>query len=131
MKVLVFNCGSSTLKFQLVELSPVGTAGPRTRSLARGLVDRIGESATRSFARGGAEARRERVAIDSHDQAVEEVLGWLAEGRDGAPREFDAVGHRVVHGGDRFRTSVLIDDEVVAALDELSDLAPLHNPACV
>ncbi|MBI2361153.1 MAG: acetate kinase, partial [Deltaproteobacteria bacterium] len=111
--------------------SPVGTAGPRTRSLARGLVDRIGENATRSFARGGAEARRERVAVDNHDQAVEEVLGWLAEGRDGAPREFDAVGHRVVHGGDRFRTSMLIDDEVVAALDELSDLAPLHNPACV
>lgn len=131
MKVLVFNCGSSTLKFQLVEVSHLGAAGPKTRSLARGLVDRIGENATCSFARAGGEPRREPVAIDDHEQAVEEVLGWLARGQDGAPLELDAVGHRVVHGGDRFRTSVLIDDEVVAALDELSALAPLHNPACV
>lgn len=131
MKVLVFNCGSSTLKFQLVEVSPLGAAGPKTRSLARGLVDRIGENATCSFARVGGEPRRAPVAIDDHEQAVEEVLGWLARGQDGAPLELDAVGHRVVHGGDRFRTSVLIDDEVVAALDELSALAPLHNPACV
>ena len=130
MKVLVFNCGSSTLKFQLVEVSPSGAAGPKTRSLARGLVDRIGENATRSFARSG-EPRREPVAIENHEQAVEEVLAWLAQERDGAPREFDAVGHRVVHGGDRFRTSVLIDDEVLAALEALSELAPLHNPACV
>ncbi|MBI2998287.1 MAG: acetate kinase [Deltaproteobacteria bacterium] len=131
MKVLVFNCGSSTLKFQLVEVSPLGAAGPKTRSLARGLVDRIGENATSSFARGGGKPRREPVAIENHEQAVEEVLGWLAQGRDGAPWEFDAVGHRVVHGGDRFRTSVLIDDEVLEALEALSDLAPLHNPACV
>src|SRR3990167_1738398 len=131
MKVLVFNCGSSTLKFQIVEVSPLGAAGPKTRSLARGLVDRIGENATSSFARGGGKPRPEPVAIENHEQAVEEVLGWLAQGRDGAPWEFDAVGHRVVHGGDRFRTSVLIDDEVLEALEALSDLAPLHNPACV
>lgn len=131
MMVLVFNCGSSTLKFQLVEVSPAQAAGPKTRSLARGLVDRIGKDATCSFALAGGEPRPEPAAIENHERAVEEVLGWLARERKLAPRALDAVGHRVVHGGNRFPGSVLIDEEVVVALDELGDLAPLHNPACV
>jgi acetate kinase len=131
MRVLVFNCGSSTLKFQLIEISPAGALGPKTRSVARGLVDRIGQNATCSFALAGGEPRPEPAAIENHEQAVEEVLRWLAREQGHTPAGIDAVGHRVVHGGDRFTASVLIDDAVIAALAELSDLAPLHNPACV
>ncbi|MCH7577464.1 MAG: acetate kinase, partial [Chloroflexi bacterium] len=74
---------------------------------------------------------RETVPIRNHDEAVRRVFAWV-DAQDGkALRKPDAVGHRVVHGGDRFATPVLIDDEVIAAIEDLNELAPLHNPACV
>ena len=120
MKILVINCGSSTLKFQLVE-----TDGDTTRRLARGIVDRIGGQSALDFAPAHGEPHRETAAVGDHDQATRRVLAWLASvSLLGA---LDGVGHRVVHGGDRFLEPTLIDDEVIEAVEALTDLAPLHN----
>jgi acetate kinase len=124
MKVLVINCGSSTLKFQLVETDGVA-ALDRQRRLASGIVDRIGGQAALEFEVGDREPRRETAAVADHDVATRRMLAWLQSiGLLGA---LDGVGHRVVHGGDRFLEPTLIDDEVVAAIEALTDLAPLHN----
>jgi acetate kinase len=125
MRLLVINCGSSTLKFQLIEAEG-DAALDRQRRLARGIVDRIGAPASLEFAGEGREPHRETAAVADHDEATRRVLAWLesvgllADGLDG-------VGHRVVHGGDRFLEPTLIDDEVVEAIEALTDLAPLHN----
>jgi acetate kinase len=120
MKILVINCGSSTLKFQLIE-----TDGDTTRRLAGGVVDRIGGRANIDFAPADGEPHRETEAVGDHDQATRRVLAWLDS--VGLLGGLDGVGHRVVHGGDRFLEPTLIDDEVVAAIEALTDLAPLHN----
>ncbi len=127
MNVLVLNCGSSSLKFQVIE-SDSSVPGTPDRRLARGLIDGIGEKAMCRFESTGSRPHAEEVFIRDHDEAVRKVLTWL-DSNHGA--SLDAVGHRVVHGGDRFTTSVLIDEEVIAAIEVLNDLAPLHNPACL
>jgi len=124
MKVLVINCGSSTLKFELIE-SDGDTATDQQRRLAGGIVDRIGESAVLEFAVVDGESHDETAPMAGHDDATRRVLGWLES--VGLLGGLDAVGHRVVHGGDRFWEPTLIDDEVVAAIEALTDLAPLHN----
>jgi len=133
MKVLVLNCGSSSLKFQVIEPHTAAVPGERDRRLARGLVDRIGGKAACTFV---CDPYRETVLIRNHEEAVRRVLTWLDSNNAAVPgmttiRNLDAVGHRVVHGGDRFITSVLIDNEVIAAIEALNDLAPLHNPAAL
>jgi len=126
MKVLVINCGSSTLKFQLIETEG-DAALERQRRLARGIVDRIGGRAALEFAVDGGGTDRETAAVSDHDEATRRVLDWLGSvGLLGAGA-LDGVGHRVVHGGDRFAEPALIDDEVVEAIEALTDLAPLHN----
>lgn len=124
--VLVLNCGSSSVKFQVIEVERDG----RDRRLARGIVERIGEGAAATFACDGAPPRREAVPADSHAGAVRRIVEWLSA-EDGAgplpARRIDVVGHRVVHGGERFRESVLIDAEVMRAIEALETLAPLHN----
>jgi acetate kinase len=127
MRILVLNCGSSTLKFQLIETDPA--PGSTERKLAGGLVDRIGGNAAYRFAGAGHDAAESTVAIDDHDQAVRAVIEWLDS--IAALRRPDAVGHRVVHGGDRFIGPALIDDGVLAALAALCELAPLHNPGAL
>jgi len=125
MKILVINCGSSTLKFQLIETEG-DAAGDRQRRLARGIVDGIGGPGAVDFAVENGESRRSSVAAADHGEATGGVVAWLesvgllADGLDG-------VGHRVVHGGDRFLEPTLIDDEVIEAIEALTDLAPLHN----
>jgi acetate kinase len=123
MKILVINCGSSTLKFQLVETD--GDAAASQQRLARGIVDRIGGQATLEFAGEGVESHREDAVVADHDEATRRVLGWLES--VGLLASLDGVGHRVVHGGDRFVEPTLIDDEVLEAIEALTDLAPLHN----
>ncbi len=121
--VLVLNAGSSSLKYSLVDAAS-------GRSVAGGLVERIGES-TGSLRHSGpnGESRTER-RIGSHEDALHAVLdAFESEGPSLDEVELAAVGHRVVHGGDRFADPVLIDDEVVKAVAELVPLAPLHNPA--
>jgi acetate kinase len=126
MKILVLNCGSSTLKFQLIEAASIKD---KYRKLASGLVDRIGEQASYRFEVGGSQSETKNAEVPSHEAAVRLVIEWLQSksGRDA----IDAVGHRVVHGGDQFVTAVRIDEAVIAALESLSDIAPLHNPVAL
>lgn len=125
MKVLVLNCGSSTLKFQLIETEGLAAA----RKLARGIVDRIGGPTAYSFKTDGGVPEERNLPVADHEAAVRLVIDWLrARPELGS---IDAVGHRVVHGGDRFDDSVMINDAVIAALEALCELAPLHNPGAV
>lgn len=131
MKVLVLNCGSSSLKFQVVDPDKATVAGRPHQREARGLIDRIGGLATCTFESARGAPRREAALIRDHEEAVQAVLAWLDSTQATALRNLDAVGHRVVHGGDGFATAVLIDNGVIAEIEALNDLAPLHNPACL
>jgi acetate kinase len=127
MKILALNCGSSTLKFQLIEIGSEAAAPGQGRRLAGGIVERIGERAGIDFAVERGERLRQPAAAADHAEATRHVLDWLASTGLLAPRGLEAVGHRVVHGGDLFVEPTLIDDEVLAAVEALTDLAPLHN----
>jgi len=132
VKILVINCGSATVKFQLIEMAGGAGGIDGHQKIARGLVDRIGANASCVFSSAGGDPYRDDVAVRDHDAAVEKILHWLHGGRqDAAAGAFDAVGHRVVHGGDQFISPVRIDDGVIAKIEALSDLAPLHNPAAL
>jgi acetate kinase len=128
MRILVFNCGSSTLKFQLIETGRASGSSDDEK-LARGIVDRLGAHASCRFTAGTARPTESTLPIHDHDQAVGAVIQWLDSGTEFSPPE--ALGHRVVHGGDRFVGPALIDDAVVAELEALSELAPLHNPGAL
>ncbi len=129
MKVLVINCGSSTLKFQLIETSVESASAGQTRKLAGGLVDRIGGASSCHFEAAGSAPLQNRLNVPDHDKAVALVIQWL----DSVPelRSISAVGHRIVHGGDQFTSAVWIDERTIEILDSLCELAPLHNPAGV
>ncbi len=132
MNVLVLNAGSSSLKFVLFRTDPDRMARDEDERLAHGIVERIGGHALIRFDAAGGSQLREAVAVRDHRGAVARVLEWLASEDSGVPiggvGEIDAVGHRVVHGGERFRHSVLIDDEVIRGIEDNIELAPLHNP---
>jgi acetate kinase len=131
MKVLVLNCGSSSVKFQLVETDGASSSAGTDRALARGLVENIGGTAILRYEAEGRPAVKETAEILEHKIAVERVLALLAREDTGVIKdraEIDAVGHRMVHGGEHFKTSVLIDDAVLRAIEECFDIAPLHNP---
>ena len=132
MNVLVLNVGSSTLKFQLIRTDARRMAEDSDERLASGSIERIGGEAILTLARPGAAAAVEAAAIRSLREAVAAVLDWLLSDASGpalASRDqIDAVGHRVVHGGEAFRASVLVDDDVIRQLERAFDLAPLHNP---
>ncbi len=126
MNILVINAGSSSLKYQLLN--------PETQQvLAKGLCERIGIDGKFTYKPEGKEAIKEAdVAMPTHNEAIKAVLDALVapgNGVIGSMKEIDAVGHRVVHGGEKFAKSVLITDEVMAAIEECNPLAPLHNPA--
>ncbi len=125
MKIIVLNCGSSSIKYQLFDL-------PSQEVLAKGLVDKIGlkGSLIKHSRKDGTEVKLEGEILD-HQQGIEYLLGILISKKYGSINdlnEIDAVGHRVVHAGEKFNGSVYITKEVVAALEECIDLAPLHNP---
>jgi acetate kinase len=129
MKILVLNSGSSTLKFQLIETSSMSDSPVKERKLARGVVDGIGGASAVRFEAAGAAPVEEAAAIRNHYEAAVKVIAWL-KSQPGIGR-FDAVGHRVVHGGDQFTASVRLDEHVINALESLGEIAPLHNPASV
>ena len=125
MKIIVLNCGSSSIKYQLVNM-------PENEVLAKGLVDKIGlkGAAIKHKRNDGKDLKVEGEILD-HQSGIEYLLGVLIDkefGSLGNLNEIDAVGHRVVHGGEEFSGSVKITPEVVAALEKSSELAPLHNP---
>ena len=126
MNILVINAGSSSLKYQLLN--------PETQEvLAKGLCERIGIDGKFTYKPAGKTAIKDAdVAMPTHSEAIKAVLDALVDKDNGvvaSMKEIDAVGHRVVHGGEKFAKSVLITDEVMAAIKECNPLAPLHNPA--
>jgi acetate kinase len=130
MRILVLNCGSSTLKFQLIEVAAIsGSATTADKKLARGIVDSIGGSSALRFEVGGSAAKPERATVRNHQEAVGKVIAWLESRSE--QLAFAAVGHRVVHGGDRFKAPVRIDDDVIKTIESLAELAPLHNPSAL
>lgn len=135
MNVLVLNCGSSSVKFQLVQTDGELAAAGRDRALARGSVESIGGPALLRYEAperpAGAVSVRETDEILDYKAAVERVLDLVTRrdvGVVGRREEIAAVGHRVVHGGERFKASVLIDDAVLRGIEDCFELAPLHNP---
>lgn len=126
MKVLAINCGSSTLKFQLIEAEEAVTV-ERQQWLVRGLVDRIGSRSSIQFTTAEGEVFQEVDTVADHGEAMCRVLSWLDSSRLVEHGGLGAVGHRIVHGGDRFVEPALIDDQVIEAIEALSTLAPLHN----
>lgn len=130
MNVLVLNCGSSTLKFQVLETDLDRIEHDTDLLKASGLVERIGSQALLKFTAPGKPPLKSAHPVRDHRAAIEEVLRWVvSDGGLSSLGELKAVGHRVVHGGERFQKSVLIDDEVLAGIEDCVDLAPLHNPA--
>lgn len=125
MKILVLNCGSSSLKYQVIDMD---TKNP----IAKGLVERIGLEGS-VLTHGTATRKKEEIKteIKNHTKAIELVLKQLVDPESGALKDLNeiaAVGHRVVHGGETFAKSVIIDSSVMKALKDCIELAPLHNP---
>jgi acetate kinase len=131
MKVLVVNSGSSSLKFQLIETSPEQIEADSDRCLARGIVERIGGQALINFEAEGQPPSKGAAPIRDHKQAVERVLQWFLNESKllGSAADIGGVGHRVVHGGEKFQKSVALNNEVLAEIEDCIPLAPLHNPA--
>ena len=126
MNVLVINCGSSSLKFQVID-------SVSEKCLAKGLCERIGiEGSMISYTPDGGEKEKKEIPMPDHTKAISLVLEALTNEKTGVIKdlsEIGAVGHRIVHGGEKFANSTLINDEVLEAIKECNDLAPLHNPA--
>ena len=125
MKVLIINCGSSSLKYQLIDSASEAV-------LAKGLCERIGIDGILSYEKTGSEKEKRDAPMPTHTEAVQLVLDALTNpttGAIGSLSEIDAIGHRVVHGGEKFAGSALVDDAMLDAVKECIDLAPLHNPA--
>jgi len=133
MNVLVLNAGSSTLKFQLIHTSPERVSSDSDERLAYGIIERIGgEAVITTRVTAGGPRRKTTAQLRDLKAAIDWVLQWMVstEGTGiQAIRDVDAVGHRVVHGGERFRTSVLVTPEVLEEIEDMIELAPLHNPA--
>ncbi len=125
MKVLVINCGSSSLKYQLID-------SESEQALATGLCERIGIDGCLKHTPAGGEKNVFKIDMPNHEVAIQSVLAALTNESYGvikSLKEIGAVGHRVVHGGEKFASSVVITPDVIKAIEECSDLAPLHNPA--
>ncbi len=129
MLILVLNCGSSSLRFQLLDVDP--KAEGADRALAKGLVENIGGPAVLKYEAEGRKPIKESAEILEHKVAVERCVGLLTREDVGVLRDrnqIEAVGHRVVHGGERFKASVRIDDDVLDGIEDCFEMAPLHNP---
>ena len=126
MNVLVINCGSSSLKYQFID-------SDTEKVLAKGLCERIGIDGSQiTYQPGDADKEVTVTPMPDHTVAVQLVIDKLTNDKTGVVKslsDIDAVGHRIVHGGEKFASSVVINDEVVKAIEECNDLAPLHNPA--
>ena len=125
MNVLVINCGSSSLKYQLIDSKTEAV-------LAKGLCERIGIDGRLVYQKAGGDKEITEAAMPTHKEAIQMVLHALVNEKTGAIKSLDevgAIGHRVVHGGEKFAASAVITDEMIKTVEECNDLAPLHNPA--
>ncbi len=125
MNILVINCGSSSLKYQLID-------SETEKVLAKGLCERIGIDGRLTYSPEGGEKEVTDAPMPTHTEAIQLVLDALTNEKTGVIKSLDevgAVGHRLVHGGEKFASSHVITDEMLKAVEECNDLAPLHNPA--
>ncbi len=126
MNILVINCGSSSLKFQLINSDTENV-------ICKGLCDRIGINGSFiAYTNEGKDKVTKEIPMPDHEKAIAMVIDALTNKEDGVVSSLDeigAVGHRIVHGGEKFNKAILIDDSVIKGIEECSDLAPLHNPA--
>ena len=125
MNVLVINCGSSSLKYQLIDSESEAV-------LAKGLCERIGIDGRLVYQKAGNDKEITEASMPTHKEAIQMVLEALTNEKTGAIKSLDevnAIGHRIVHGGEKFASSAIITDEMIKAVEECNDLAPLHNPA--
>jgi len=134
MNVLVLNTGSSSLKFQVVDTDLDAIEKNADRQSARGVLERIGSESLVTLRVEGRSTVRRTAALRDHRAALDYLLRWLVSSESGVPGisslgDIHAVGHRVVHGGEKFTRSTLITDEVIDQIEDCIDLAPLHNPA--
>ncbi|RGH40972.1 acetate kinase [Firmicutes bacterium AM41-5BH] len=125
MNVLVINCGSSSLKFQLINSETEAV-------LAKGLCERIGIDGRLTYQPADGEKEKTDLAMPTHEEAIQYVINALTNEKTGVVKSLDeigAVGHRVVHGGEKFASSAIITEDMKKAVEECNELAPLHNPA--
>ena len=125
MNVLVINCGSSSLKYQLIDSDTEAV-------LAKGLCERLGIDGRLVYQKAGNDKEITEASMPTHKEAIQMVLEALTNEKTGAIKslaEVNAIGHRIVHGGEKFASSAIITDEMIKAVEECNDLAPLHNPA--
>ena len=125
MNLLVINCGSSSLKYQLIDSDTEAV-------LAKGLCERIGIDGRLVYQKAGNDKEITEASMPTHKEAIQMVLEALTNEKTGAIKslaEVNAIGHRIVHGGEKFASSAIITDEMIKAVEECNDLAPLHNPA--
>jgi acetate kinase len=132
MNILVLNCGSSTLKFQVIATDAAAIERNADRRLARGVIERIGGEAIVTVQTGREPPRKSSKSLREIRAAVDHVIGWIVSPESGVDeigsvKDLHAAGHRVVHGGERFRSSTLLTEEVIRSIEDLIDLAPLHN----
>jgi acetate kinase len=134
MNILILNCGSSSIKFQVIATDQRAIDADADRCLAKGIIERIGSLSLATFQSGANAPHKEDVPLRDARAALDRIVRWAISPQAGiegvsSAADIHAVGHRVVHGGERFRASTLIDDAVVAGIEECVELAPLHNPA--
>jgi acetate kinase len=127
MRILAFNCGSSSLKFELIELDPADSQ--RSRAIARGDFERIGEHESDAVLVAGTESGKTvKVRAADHGEAARQAIAWLVKLCGGSGLRLDATAHRVVHGGPRLFGPAVLDDAALEELDRAVSFAPLHNP---
>jgi acetate kinase len=134
MNILVLNCGSSTVKFQLISTDLEAIKADRDRRLARGSIERLGGEAIFTLQAGRQQARKSSGALRDIRSAVDQIVRWIVSAEAGiegisSTADLHAVGHRVVHGGEHFVRSVLLNEEAIRKIESCIDLAPLHNPS--
>jgi len=133
MNILVINSGSSSLKFQIIRTDLEMIEKDEDQMLAKGLIERIGSQALISYQVPGKSQYKSSAPIKDHKQALNHCLAWITDPNTGIPgiesiEDIHAIGHRTVHGGEQFTSSVRIDDAVIKSIEDNIDLAPLHNP---
>ncbi|MBI5324074.1 MAG: acetate kinase [Ignavibacteriae bacterium] len=134
MNIFVLNCGSSSLKFQIIETDLDLIKDDKDRTLAKGLIERVGSQAIITFQVEGQPPLKQASPLRDHKAALNYVIKWITDPETDIPgirtlEDIHAIGHRVVHGAERFKKSVKIDKEVIEGIEDCIDLAPLHNPA--
>lgn len=134
MNILVLNSGSSSIKFQVVQTDQAAIAKDGDRCLAKGQIERIGSLALVTFQATGKAPLKEDVPLRDYRSALDRIVRWVISPESGirgidSLADIHVIGHRVVHGGEKFRTSMLISDEVLEGIEDCIELAPLHNPA--